>query len=133
MGVLLAFFSQYARSGTPCWRIRFDDDRRECGFVAGNFHAGFFGYELKQDFSFNSIMVVLFLGIFSTGLSVLLWLHGAKSLGETTAGLHQNLVPIFVMLIMFILGEGFQWREGVGGLLVISGAIIAQLRKREST
>ena len=44
----------------------------------------------------------------------------------TTAGLHQNLVPVFVMLIMFILGEGFQWREGVGGLLVISGAIIAQ-------
>ena len=78
-------------------------------------------------------MVVLFLGVFSTGLSVLLWLHGAKRLGVTTVGLHQNLVPTFVMLIMFILGEGFQWREGVGGLLVISGAIIAQLRKREST
>ena len=28
VGALLAFFSQYARSGTPCWRIRFDDDRR---------------------------------------------------------------------------------------------------------
>ena len=103
------------------------------GLLLATFIAGFFGYELKQDFSFDSVMVVLFLGIFSTGLSVLLWLHGAKHLGVTTAGLHQNLVPVFVMLIMFILGEGFQWREGVGGLLVISGAIIAQLRKREST
>ena len=103
------------------------------GLLLATFIAGFFGYELKQDFSFDSVMVVLFLGIFSTGLSVLLWLHGAKRLGVTTAGLHQNLVPVFVMLIMFILGEGFQWREGVGGLLVISGAIIAQLRKREST
>ena len=103
------------------------------GLLLASFIAGFFGYELKQDFSFDSVMVVLFLGIFSTGLSVLLWLHGAKRLGVTTAGLHQNLVPVFVMLIMFILGEGFQWREGVGGLLVISGAIIAQLRKREST
>ena len=103
------------------------------GLLLATFIAGFFGYELKQDFSFNSVMVVLFLGVFSTGLSVLLWLHGAKRLGVTTAGLHQNLVPVFVMLIMFILGEGFQWREGVGGLLVISGAIIAQLRKREST
>ena len=103
------------------------------GLLLATFIAGFFGYELKQDFSFDSVMVVLFLGIFSTGLSVLLWLHGAKRLGVTTAGLHQNLVPAFVMLIMFILGEGFQWREGVGGLLVISGAIIAQLRKREST
>ena len=101
------------------------------GLLLATFIAGFFGYELKQDFSFNSVMVVLFLGVFSAGLSVLLWLHGAKRLGVTTAGLHQNLVPIFVMLIMFILGEGFQWREGVGGLLVISGAIIAQLRKRE--
>ena len=103
------------------------------GLLLATFIAGLFGYELKQDFSFNSVMVVLFLGVFSTGLSVLLWLHGAKRLGVTTAGLHQNLVPVFVMLIMFILGEGFQWREGVGGLLVISGAIIAQLRKREST
>ena len=103
------------------------------GLLLATFIAGFFGYELKQDFSFDSVMVVLFLGIFSTGLSVLLWLHGAKRLGVTTAGLHQNLVPVFVMLIMFILGEGFQWRESVGGLLVISGAIIAQLRKREST
>ena len=103
------------------------------GLLLATFIAGFFGYELKQDFSFDSVMVVLFLGIFSTGLSVLLWLHGAKRLGVTTAGLHQNLVPVFVMLIMFILGERFQWREGVGGLLVISGAIIAQLRKREST
>ena len=103
------------------------------GLLLTTFIAGFFGYELKQDFSFNSVMVVLFLGVFSTGLSVLLWLHGAKRLGVTTAGLHQNLVPVFVMLIMFILGEGFQWREGVCGLLVISGAIIAQLRKREST
>ena len=102
------------------------------GLLLATFIAGFFGYELKQDFSFDSVMVVLFLGIFSTGLSVLLWLHGAKRLGVTTAGLHQNLVPVFVMLIMFILGEGFQWRDGVGGLLVISGAIIAQLRKRES-
>ena len=103
------------------------------GLLLATFIAGFFGYELKQDFSFNSVMVVLFLGIFSTGLSVLLWLHGAKRLGVTTAGLHQNLVPVLVMLIMFILGEGFQWREGVGGLLVMSGAIIAQLWKLEST
>ena len=103
------------------------------GLLLATFIAGFFGYELKQDFSFNSVMVVLFLGVFSTGLSVLLWLHGAKRLGVTTAGLHQNLVHVFVMLIMFILGEGFQWRKGVGGLLVIIGAIIAQLRKREST
>ena len=102
------------------------------GLLLATFIAGFFGYELKQDFSFNSVMVVLFLGVFSTGLSVLLWLHGAKRLGVTTAGLHQNLVPVFVMLIMFILGEGFQWREGVGGLLVICGASIAQLRNRES-
>ena len=102
------------------------------GLLLATFIAGFFGYELKQDFSFDSVMVVLFLGVFSTGLSVLLWLHGAKRLGVTTAGLHQNLVPVFVMLIMFILGEGLQWREGVGGLLIIIGAIIAQLRKRES-
>ena len=42
VGALLAFFSQYARPGSPCWRIRIDDDRRECGFVAGNLHCRVF-------------------------------------------------------------------------------------------
>ena len=51
------------------------------GLLLATFIAGFFGYEFKQDFSFNSVMVVLFLGVFSPGLSVLLWLHGAKRLG----------------------------------------------------
>ncbi|MEE3021763.1 MAG: hypothetical protein VX367_03875, partial [SAR324 cluster bacterium] len=42
---------------------------------------GFFGYELKQDFSFNSVMVVLFIGIFSTGLSVF-----SGSMGQHVGG-----------------------------------------------
>ncbi len=51
------------------------------GLLLATFIAGFFGYELKQDFSFDSVMVVLFLGIFSTGLSDLLWLHGQNVWG----------------------------------------------------
>ena len=103
------------------------------GLLLATFFAGYFGYELKQDFSFDSVMVVLFLGMFLQDCLFYSGSMGQNVWGLTTAGLHQNLVPVFVMLIMFILGEGFQWREGIGGLLVISGAIIAQLRKREST
>ena len=91
-----------------------------------------FGYEMKQDLSTDSIMSVLFLGIFSTGLSVRLWLRGARCIGTTTTGLHQDRVPAFVMFIMFVLGEGFQWCQGIGGLLVISGAVTAQLGRREN-
>ena len=82
------------------------------GLLLAAIAAGYFGYELKQDLSTDSIFSVLFLGIFSTGFSVLLWLRGARCLGTTTAGLHQNLVPAFVMLIMFVLGEGLHWRQG---------------------
>ena len=76
------------------------------GFLLATFIVKFFGYELKQDFSFDSVMVVLFLEFFYRTVCFTR-LHGAKRLGVTTAGLHQNLVPVFVMLIMFILGEGF--------------------------
>lgn len=90
-----------------------------------------FGYELKQDLSGDSILSIFFLGIFSTGFSVILWLRGARALGHTTAVLHQNFVPVFVILIMFILGEGFQRLRGVRGVFVILGTITVQLSKKD--
>ena len=102
------------------------------GLLLATVATGFFGDELKQDLSTDFIMSVLFLGIFSTGLTVQLWLRGARCLGTTPAGLHQNRVPAFVMSIMFFLGEGFHWRQGIGGPLGISGAVKAQLGRREN-
>ena len=48
------------------------------GLLLAIVSARFFGDELKQDLSKDSIMSVLFLGIFSTGLSEQLWLRGAR-------------------------------------------------------
>ena len=101
-----------------------------CLLLAGLIASGF-GIALSQDFSTGSLAAVVFLGVFSTGISIILWFYGSKQLGVTTAALHQNLVPVFVMLIMFAMGEGFDWQKAVGGTLVVAGAILAQLRTTE--
>ena len=44
--VLWVLYSRFSLSmlgqAQPCWRIRIDDDCRECGFLAGNLHCRFF-------------------------------------------------------------------------------------------
>ena len=127
VGFVFSFFHQSSESVATIGGYGLTVTAGSNGLLLATVAAGFFGDELKQDLSTDSIMSVLFLGIFSTGFSVRLWLRGARCLGTTTAGLHQNRVPAFVMFIMFVLGEGFHWRQGTGGPLVISGAVKAQL------
>ena len=84
------------------------------------------GVELRYTSEPIYLMQLLFLGIFSMGISTCLWFYGAGRLGVTHAALHQNLVPAFVMLIMLLLGQGFDWMKALGGIFVVSGAVIAQ-------
>ena len=84
------------------------------------------GVELRYNSEPIYLMQLLFLGIFSLGISTCLWFYGAGRLGVTHAALHQNLVPAFVMLIMLLLGQGFDWIKALGGIFVVSGAEIAQ-------
>ena len=93
--------------------------------------SGFMGNELNYSFEPRYLIPLLILGIISMGLSVQLWFYGVKRLGVTQASLLQNLAPVFVMLIMLVLGNRFEGMKALGGLFVICAAVIAQMEKKK--
>mgnify|MGYP001336976981 CR=1 FL=1 len=93
--------------------------------------SSFMGNELNYSFEPRYLIPLLILGIISMGLSVQFWFYGVKRLGVTQASLLQNLVPLYVMLIMLALGNSFQGMKALGGLFVIFAAIIAQIEEKK--
>jgi len=63
----------------------------------------------------------------SIGLSLVFWLAGAQRLGVTIASLHQNAVPFYVLLFALLAGASVQATQIAGALLVVCGAVLAQL------
>jgi drug/metabolite transporter (DMT)-like permease len=60
------------------------------------------------------------------GISQILWIKAVSQLGIGIASFHLNAVPFYVMLMLFILGDQWIWRQAIGALVVITGVIIAQ-------
>lgn len=84
--------------------------------------------ELRYDLSPRSLALLLWLGCVAVGLSMTCWLTGCRLLGSVTiAAIHQNSVPIFVMLASLAIGGQLFLGQIWGALLVIAGALLAQL------
>lgn len=60
---------------------------------------------------------------------VVTWNYGVKVLGVIIASLFLNLVPIFAIVILAMLGEWPTTMQLVGGALVVTGLAQAQLRQ----
>ena len=84
---------------------------------------------LMTGISIEDLMLILFLGIVSSAGSMVLWFRGVAALGVTIASLQQNLVPVFVLVQIAILGQDLDPVKIFGGVLVVMGALIAQIRK----
>ncbi|WP_042471609.1 DMT family transporter [Bacillus ndiopicus] len=75
--------------------------------------------------SFSFIQALLYTGVISTVVCMLLWNVGVQKLGATTAGVFLNFNPIFTAILAFLfLGEQLSWLQGIGGLLVIGGCYL---------
>lgn len=61
------------------------------------------------------------------GLSTFLWLAASRRLGVTVAAIHLNLAPFYVMVLALAAGGRVGLGQAVGGALVASGALLAQL------
>lgn len=90
------------------------------GLAAGLVPAAF-------NLSASSLVLVIWMAMVANGVSIVLWLKGAQLLRVTIASMHQNLVPLYVVLMVLPLGGTVTWQQIVGGALVISGAVLAQL------
>lgn len=73
------------------------------------------------------ILSILFLAIFPSVLSFLLYISVLKKIGVTKTSAFSNIIPIITGIIsFFILGSRFQVREIIGIIIVISGLYLTQ-------
>src|SRR5215212_9709801 len=75
-------------------------------------------------------LIVLYVGLFPSFVSQVLFMRGVELIGPGRAGLFVNLVPIFgALLAILILGEAFAAYHAVGLALVLGGIWLAEQRQ----
>jgi drug/metabolite transporter (DMT)-like permease len=71
------------------------------------------------------ILAFLYLGIFPSFLSFLMWNRSIRTFGPGRASLAYNLLPLFaVILAEIFLGETLRGYQIVGGFVIIAGVLI---------
>ena len=98
-------------------------------------YSGIFGLLVLLPFNISSFRIIqidssfiksiLYTGIISTVVCMVLWNIGVQKLGTNTSGLFLNFNPIFTAILAFvILGEEMTWIQGIGSIIVISGCYL---------
>ena len=72
----------------------------------------------------------LWLALVPVMLGNILWHHGVRRLGPVIAALFMNLMPISAVLITAALGVIPSTQQIIGGIAVLAGIMLAQLRWR---
>jgi drug/metabolite transporter (DMT)-like permease len=74
----------------------------------------------------NHIVLILVTGWVSLSISQFLWIKGVGKLGIGIASFHLNGAPFFVMIILLLLGGGWNWQQAMGALILVLGVVISQ-------
>lgn len=81
---------------------------------------------------------ILYSGIFSTGVALVMWNYGVREAGAAHAAVYQNLIPVIAFLSAWVVrGETVSTFQMIGGTLIIGGLVVmrrarAQSMKRET-
>ncbi|MFY0758908.1 DMT family transporter [Metabacillus dongyingensis] len=68
---------------------------------------------------------ILYTGVISTVVCMVLWNICIQKLGSTTSGVFLNFNPIFTSILAFLLlGEQITWIQGIGSAIVITGCYL---------
>ena len=71
------------------------------------------------------IVAIIYTGVISTVVCMVLWNLGVQKLGATTAGIFLNFNPIFTSILAFLfLDEKITWIQGIGSGIVIIGCYL---------
>ncbi len=138
IGILLMFFAVFAAVANSLLIFRLGDKYSSLTIITfqnlvGAFlflpmflflEAGNFSYSM---FNSEFIISILFLAIFPSVLSFLLYISVLKKIGVTKTSVFSNLIPIITGIFSFILlGSRFNLREVFGVLIVIAGLFLTQ-------
>ncbi len=91
------------------------------------------GRAVEVDFSPATLGLIVVLAGMSVGLSSVLWLWTGRVVGVTVAAMHHNMVPFYVIVMAALGGAVVSGQHIAGAVLVIAGAVLAQLRTRKRT
>ncbi len=75
----------------------------------------------------RDILLLLIYSILGLSISQVLWIKSVADIGIGIASFHLNATPFYVMVIIFLFGGGWNWMQTGGVLILLSGAVIAQL------
>ncbi|WP_170410907.1 DMT family transporter [Ruegeria arenilitoris] len=73
-------------------------------------------------------MLVIY-ALVSLGVSQVLFIASVGKLGVALASFHINIAPFYVMLIMLVLGEEWNWTRALGASIVAVAVVLAQDRR----
>ncbi|PWW28967.1 drug/metabolite transporter (DMT)-like permease [Cytobacillus oceanisediminis] len=105
-------------------------------------YSGIFGLLVLLPFNISDFTVtdvnasflqsILYTGLISTVLCMVLWNIGVKKLGPNTSGLFLNFNPIFTAVLAFaFLGEKMTWLQAAGSVIVIAGCFLFTILKHK--
>ncbi|MFC1665826.1 DMT family transporter [Pseudomonadota bacterium] len=97
--------------------------------------APFFLYELSQGevikFSYETLLILVYVGIFPSVLAYLFWIKGVLAAGANTAVLFINLVPVSAsVLAVWFIGETFHLYQAIAMALIFFGIYLAVFRAK---
>ncbi|WML44198.1 DMT family transporter [Neobacillus sp. PS3-40] len=103
--------------------------------LMATFYSGVFGVLTVMPFNLTHfhiinvntsfISAILYTGVISTVVCMLLWNMGVQKIGATNSGIFLNFNPIFTaILAFFILNEQMTWTELLGSIIVITGCYL---------
>lgn len=71
------------------------------------------------------VMIVVYSGIFSTGLALPMWNFGVRHAGAAQAAVFQNLVPVVAIAAAWAFrGEPITLAQTAGGIMIIGGLLV---------
>ena len=83
--------------------------------------------EARLELDGRSVLGVLYLGAGPASFALFTWHWGISRVGVTIASIYSNLAPVVVVLIRMIQGEPPTSFHLIGGALIITGVLVAQL------
>ena len=88
------------------------------------------GEGVKQLANPAVLSIILYSGVFSTGLALPMWSFGVRHSGAARAAVFQNLVPVIAIAAAWLVrGEAAGWIQILGGALIIGGLVIMRASK----
>lgn len=73
---------------------------------------------------------LLFIAVFPSILSYVLWNSALQKLKPSQAGIFMNLLPVFTAIASVMLGQQVAWMQIVGGILVIGGVLLTNIKPK---